>query len=201
MGWRRIGDKPLSEPMMASSGFPRVTSNEISWPFPDYFLAKSQFLMTFCSMKYDILTLAGIHTGHTDAKKLLQRPFGKENKYDLAFCVLYQLNHGMIYKMSNIMEILFPILLHFLLATVRLSNHIMTLTVTIRNEAFILISTPFFVTFSWLFGEFQNLLTHIKMYWLFLTFDDFNLFLTFPDPWEPCSLPRNICSTRGRWVK
>ena len=78
---------------------------------------------------------------------------------------------------------------HFLLATVRLSN-IMTLTVKIWNEAFILISTPFFLTFSWLFGEFQNFLTHIKIYWLF---PDFLRFLLFPDFFLTCGRnPDNI---------
>ena len=108
--------------------------------------------------------------------------------FGLSFYVLYQLNCDIIYKMSIIMEIRFLVLLHFLLATVRLRNHIMTLTVKIWNEAFILISSPFFLTFSWLFGEFQNFLATyqnlLTFSWLFkiLTFS-----WLFPDlcgePW------------------
>ena len=64
--------------------------------------------------------------GHTDAKKIAATIWQKY-KFDLSCYVLYQLNHGIICKMSNTMEKRFPIFLHFLLATVRLSNHIMTI--------------------------------------------------------------------------
>ena len=162
MGWRNSKSIELS-----STGFPRVTSNEISWPFPDFFLTKSLFLLTFCSMKIWYFDLC--RNSHGYAKKIAATIWQK-NKDDLSFNVLCQLNHDIIYKISNIMEKHFPIFLHFLLVTVRLGNHIMTLTVKIWNEAFILIWTPFFLTFSWLFGEFQNFLTHIKISWLFLDF-------------------------------
>ena len=104
---------------------------------------------------------------------------------DLSLYVLYQRNHDIIYKMSNIIEIRFPIFLHFRLASMRLSNHIMTLT-NIWNEAFVFISTPLFLTFFltfWGIPKFpdtdQNLLTFS---WLFkiLTFS-----WLFPDLWEP----------------
>ena len=60
----------------------------------------------------------------------------------------------------------------------------MTLTVIIWNDGFILISTPFFQTFSWLFPEFQHFLTHIKIYWLCPDFLRFSLFPDLRDPWE-----------------
>ena len=51
---------------MGGSGFPRVTSSEISWLFPDFFLV--QFLLIFAAWKLDILMLERIHMGHTDAQ-------------------------------------------------------------------------------------------------------------------------------------
>ena len=123
---------------------------------------------------------------HRYKKKITAATIWQKNMYDLSFYVLYQLNHDIIYKMSNNTEIYFPIFLHFLLATVRLCNHIMTLTVKIWNEAFMLISTQFVLTFSWLFGEFQNFLTYQNL----LTFSWLFMILTFsrifPDLWEPC---------------
>ena len=55
-----------------------------------------------------------------------------------------------------------------------------------ETEAFILISTPFNLPFSWLFGEFHNFLTHIKIYWLF---PDFLRFSFFPDYFLTCGNP------------
>ena len=165
-----------------TAGFPRVPSNETFRPFPQVFLTKSQFYWLFAAWKYDNLTFVGIHTSQTDAKKKKNSAatIWQKNKYDFSFSVLYQLNHDIINKMSIIIEIRFLIFLHILLVTVRLNNHITTLTVKMWNEAFILISTPFFLTFSWHFGEFQNYLTHIKIYWLF---PDFFRFKLFPFSW------------------
>ena len=82
----------------------------------------------------------------------------------------------------------FPNFVYFFLAITRLGNCIMTLTVKIWNEAFILISIPFFLTFYWLFGEFQNFLTHMKISWLF---QFFLFFLTFS--WPVGTLPIVCC--------
>ena len=58
----------------------------------------------------------------------------------------------------------------FEVSIVWLGNHFMTLTTSIWNETFILISTQFFLTFSWIFGKFQNFMT-----------DKINLLTFFPD--------------------
>ena len=62
------------------AGFPQVISNEISWPFPDQF----PILLTFCSVKHDILTFSGIHMGHTDGKHYCGDHLAYNN-YDLSF--------------------------------------------------------------------------------------------------------------------
>ena len=54
------------------------------------------------------------------------------------------------------------------------------------NKVFILISTPFFLTFSWHFDESQNFQTNIKIYWLF---PDFLRFSLFPDFFLICENP------------
>ena len=78
------------------------------------------------------------------------------NKYDLSLFVPY---HGLIYKMSNTVEILFLVFSHFLLATVRLrlsywyQLHFPDFFRTLVN---ITISWPLskFTDFSWLFKIF-----------------------------------------------
>ena len=85
-------------------------------------------------------------------------------------------------KCPNVIEICFLIFLHFLSTTERLSNRITTLTVIIWNEDFILISTPFFLTFSWIStfpDPYQNVLTLSCLFKIF-TFPDF--FLTCGNP-------------------
>ena len=69
--------------------------------------------------------------GHTDTRKKYCSDHLAINKYDLSLFVQYKLNHILMYKMSNTIEICFPIFLHFFLATVRLSHHIITLAVKI----------------------------------------------------------------------
>ena len=147
--------------------------------FPDLFLTKSQFLLPFCSMKKYFYLCRNSQGSQRCKKNLLQRPCGKKICMICHFNVPNQLNHDIIYKMSNTMEIYFRIFLHFFLATVRLSNHIMTLTVKIwglHNDI-----NSILPDFSWLFGEFQNFLTHIKIYFKILIFS-----WIFPDLWEPC---------------
>ena len=138
--------------MSESFSYQQWNSRTFSWLFP----AKVPIFTDFLQHENMIFWPSQEFTRVTQMQnKLLQRPFAK-NKYDFSFYVLYQLNHDKIYKMSNTMEIWFPIFL--------------TLTVKIWNEAFILISAPFFLTFSWLFGEFQNFLTHqnfLTFSWLF----------------------------------
>ena len=157
----------IQQQSQSSHGSPAMKFLDL---FPTFSWQNRNFYWLFAAWKYDFLTFATIHTGHTDAKKIIAATIWQKNTYNLSFYVLYQLNHDIIYKMSNTMEIRFPIFLHFLLATMRLSNHIMMCTVKIWNEAFILISTPFFLTFSWLFGDFKNFLTLFKIYWLFPDF-------------------------------
>ena len=138
--------------------------------FPDFFLAFSwqsaNFYWLFAAPKYDILTFEGIHVHHTDTKELLQWSFGK--RYMIChFDVPYQLNYGLIYKMSKHYRNTFPNFLAFLAGicgTHWANKSWHHRTVKIWNEGFKLISTPFFLTFSWLLGEFQNFLTYIKIY-------------------------------------
>ena len=83
----------------------------------------------------------------------------------------------------------FPVFLYFFLTIERLGNRNMTPTVKIWNEVIILISIPFSLTFSWRFGEFQNFLTHMKIYWLFPDFLRlFTFSWLFPDLWEPWNM-------------
>ena len=154
--------------------------------FPDLFLTFSwpspNFYWLFAVQKHDILTFSGIHMGHTDGKNIVAIIWHKI----IMICHFYvpnQLNHGLIYKMSKNYRKCFLIFLYFFLAIARLGNHIMTLTVKIWNEAFILISIPFFLTFSWLFDEFQHFLTPMKISWLFKIF---TFSWLFPDLWQPC---------------
>ena len=65
--WKHPGSCTFAEPEQLSlTGFPRVTSNEISWHFS---WQSSNLYWLFAAWKYDILTFAGIHMGHTGAKQ------------------------------------------------------------------------------------------------------------------------------------
>ena len=80
--------------------------------FPDFFLTKCQFLLTFCSPKI-YLTFEGINVHHTNAKELLQWSFRKRCII-CHFYVPYQLNYSFIYKMSKYYKYTFPNFLTFL---------------------------------------------------------------------------------------
>ena len=236
------------------SGFPQVTSDAISWPFPDFFLTNVQFLLTFCSINtwyFDLLRNS--HRSHK-WKKNIVAIISHKLIMICHFYVPYQPNCGLIYKMSKNYRRRFSYISfwrlrdwatpseEFEISLVRSSEtskndsrtsgipaglirrttayfwfshklhwlcmfqtrkwyirandfynplaqwtralnlkfwNLPTETVKIWNEAFILISIPFFLTFSWLFGEFQNFLTHMKIYWLFPEFLRFSLFPDF----------------------
>ena len=133
-----LNHRALAHSIQGSHGSPAMK-------FPDLFLTFSwqspNFYWLFAAWKYDILTFAGIHIWIIEMKKKTKKHcsdhLAKKNKDGLSFYVLYQLNH-IIYKMSNYGNT-FSDFLAFLLATVRLSYHIMTLTVKIWDEAFIII--------------------------------------------------------------
>ena len=152
-------------------GFPQVTNNEISWPFPD----QVPIFTAFLQHENIFLPLPEFTRVTQMQKNLLQRPCGKKICMICHFNVPYQLNHDIIYKMSNTMEIYFRIFLHLFLATVRLSNHIMTLTVKIwgLHNGINSILPDFFLTFWWI-SKFPDTYQDI--------FKDFNLFLNFSWP-------------------
>ena len=153
--------------------FPQVTSSEISWLFPDFFLTQSQFWLTFCSTKICYFDLCRNSHGSHRCKINFCSDHLVKNKYDLSF--LCAIPTKLWLDLQNVIEIRFLISLHFLSMTERLSNHIMTLTVIIWNEGFILISTSFILTFSWIS-------TFPDPYQNFLTFSDFDFFLTCGNP-------------------
>ena len=138
--------------------------------FPDLFLTKSQFLLTFCSMKIWYFDLS--HNSHRSHRyqKIIAATVWQKNK----------LRHDIIYKMSNIMETRFPIF-PFLVdkCETERPHH----TTDTQNSKWGLhndinsIFPDFFVNFkiSWHKSKFTD---------FFLTLYDFNFFLTFHDLWE-----------------
>ena len=74
-----------------SHGSPAMKFSDLFLTFP---WLSPNFYWLFAAWKYDILTFAGIHMGHTDAKKKkVAATIWQKNMYDLSFYVLYQLNH------------------------------------------------------------------------------------------------------------
>ena len=117
-------------------------------------------------------------------------PIGQQQWNFLTFYMPYQLNYGLIYQMAKYNRNMFPNFLAFLVADCETkqpyhNETIMTLAVKFWNEAYILISTPCFLTFSWSFGEFQDFLANITIYWVF---PDLFRFSLFPAVWETCCI-------------
>ena len=117
-------------------------------------------------------------------KKFLQWPFGKKNKFDLSFEVLYQLNHGIImiiYKTSN-MEIHFPIFLHFFFGNCEAEQpHYDIDSKNLKRGLHIDINSifpDFFLTFWWI----QKFPDTSKFIDFFLNFLHYNFVLTFSWP-------------------
>ena len=153
--------------------------------FPDFFRVKLQILLTFCSMKIWYFDLPrNSHGSHSSMEKIAVILWQKNPSMCMIchFYISYQLDYGLIYKLSKYYRNMVPNVLVFLTCLwLRLSNCIMTVTVKIWNEAFILILTPFSMTLSF-FGEFQNFLTNINISWLF---PDFLRYSPFRDFFRP----------------
>ena len=157
---------------------PPVTSTSIFLTFSRLFPDQFQLLLTFCSTKIWCFDLCRNFVWITK----MQNAFCSDHWVKRStICHLYapqQLSYGLIYKMSKCHRNALRNFLAFLVND-RENKHIMTLTVVIWNEGFILISNPFCLTFSRLFREFQHFLAHIKISWLFPDFLRFSLFPNF----------------------
>ena len=74
---------------LLTGNIPRVTSNEISWSFPDFFLTKSQFLLTFCSMKIWYFDLRrNSHGSHRCKKKIIAAIIWQKKVWFVIWCVV-----------------------------------------------------------------------------------------------------------------
>ena len=149
-----------------------------SWPSPNFY-------WPFAVWKHDILTFSGIHMGHTDEKITVAIIWHKI----IVICHLYvpcQLNYGWIYKMSKNYSNTFPDFLIVLSGDCETEQqHHGTDSQNLERGLQTDINS-IFLTFSWLFGEFQNFLTHMKIYWLF---PDFLRLSLFPDFFLTCGNP------------
>ena len=97
---------------LGSSGFPRVYSDEI----PDFFSDQaSKFYWFLVAWKYAILTFAGIHIGHRDARKNVAAIIWQKRMI-CHFYVPYQLSYRLIYKMSKYYRNTSPGFLTFLVS-------------------------------------------------------------------------------------
>ena len=152
----------MSSDKFAQSGFPRVTSNEISRPFPDKVPIFTDFLqhenIFWPSLEFTWVTKM--------KKKLLQRLFVKKTMFDLSFYVLYQLNHNIIYKR----QIIWKYVSRFSCISCWQLWDWATTSWHWQSKFEMRPSYWYQLHFSWLFGEFKNFLAHIKIYWLFPDF-------------------------------
>ena len=98
------------------------------------------------------------------------------------FYVPYQLNYGLIYKMSKCHRNTLPNFLAFLVNDWKTEQPHHGIDSHNLEWGLHIDIYSIFLDFSWLFGEFQHFPTHIKIYRLFPDFLNFRFFLTCGNP-------------------
>ena len=146
-------------------GFPQVTSDDISWLFPDQVPIFTDYLQ----YKNMIFWPSWEFTWVTQLEKNIVAIIWHKIIMICHFYVPYQLNYGLIFKYPKYIEIRFLIFLYFFLAIARLGNRIMTLADSPSLEwGLHTDNNSIFLTFSWL-------LVNFKIPWPIWKFTDFLL--------------------------
>ena len=162
------------------TGFPQVTSDAISWPFPDQFPIFTDFLQH----KNKEFWPSREFTWVTQMEKIIVAIIWHKSIMICHFYVPYQLNQGLIYKMSKNYRTRFSYISFWRLRDWATPSWHWQSKFGMRPSYWYQFHFPdFFLTFWWISkfpDPYENLLTFS---WLFKIF---TFSWLFPDLWEPC---------------